>query len=106
MTKLGVQDTGLQLERTSLSFVRTCLSMFGVTILCLRFFPTHDAIALVGPVVAGILVAAAATCEYRSRSVRAARFAEEHAHPALVVGALLAAGVLLLGASCAWLLLG
>ncbi|MGW4774430.1 DUF202 domain-containing protein [Nocardia sp. NPDC004278] len=97
-------DTGLQPERTSLSFVRTDLSILGVAIACLRWLPPADSAALVGPALAGMLVAGVAVHECRSRPLRMARFAAGWATPAIVAGAFLASSVVLLSLSGLWVL--
>lgn len=98
-------DAGLQPERTSLSFVRTSLSIFGLGAACLRWFPLHSSIALIGLAVAGVLVASAAVCERRSRRRRMKRFAAESATPAIVTGAMLGTSVVLLSCIGLWILL-
>ncbi|MDH6287745.1 DUF202 domain-containing protein [Rhodococcus opacus] len=97
-------DAGLQPERTSLSFVRTCLSILGLVVACLRWLPPSHPMALVGPAIAGTLVAGAAVHEHRSRPLRRARFAAESATPTIGTGSLLAVSVALLSLSGLWVL--
>ena len=98
-------DAGLQPERTSLSFVRTSLSILGLVAACLRWLPPHSSIALIGLAVAGVLAASAAVCERRSRRRRMKRLAAESATPAIVTGALLGMSVVLLSVIGLWILL-
>ncbi|WP_370185416.1 DUF202 domain-containing protein [Rhodococcus wratislaviensis] len=97
-------DAGLQPERTSLSFVRTCLSILGLVVACLRWLPPSNPTALVGPAIAGTLVAGAAVNEHRSRPRRMTRFAAESATPAIVTGGFLVVSVALLSLSGLWFL--
>ncbi|GAF45333.1 uncharacterized protein DUF202 [Rhodococcus wratislaviensis] len=97
-------DTGLQPERTSLSFVRTSVSILGLVVACLRWLPPGNATALVGPAIVGTLVAGVTVHEHRSRTLRMTRFAAESATPAIGAGALLAVSVVLLSLSGLWIL--
>jgi hypothetical protein len=97
-------DKGLQSERTSLSFVRTSLSILGVAVACLRWLPPFGSVALIGPAIAAVLIVAVTIYERRSRSARLELFAQEKATPALGMGAVLAVSLLLLAASGLWIL--
>ncbi|MBT1258321.1 DUF202 domain-containing protein [Rhodococcus erythropolis] len=96
---------GLQPERTSLSFVRTSLSILGLAAACLRWLPPSSSIALIGPAMAGALVVGATVHEHRSRTLRVARFAAEAATPAIVTGTLLVMSVVILGCTGLWIAL-
>ncbi|MDI9916243.1 DUF202 domain-containing protein [Rhodococcus sp. IEGM 1379] len=98
-------DKGLQSERTSLSFVRTSLSILGLAVACLRWLPPFGAVALIGPALAALLIVGVTVHERRSRPARLAQFATEKAAPALGMGAVLAVSLLLLSASGLWILL-
>ncbi|WP_370185432.1 DUF202 domain-containing protein [Rhodococcus wratislaviensis] len=104
MSAVQVTDRGLQPERTSLSFVRTSLSIFGLVVACLRWLPPSGSVALIGSATAGLLVAGGTIYERRSRSARMLRFGVEQASPATGVGALLAVSVVLLSFSGLWVL--
>ncbi|MGY0498353.1 DUF202 domain-containing protein [Nocardia sp. FBN12] len=99
-------DPGLQPERTSLSFVRTELSILAVVAASLRWLPSADPAALLGPAVAGTLVAGVALHECRSRPLRMTRFADGSVSPSTGCGALLAVSVVLLSLSGLWILRG
>ncbi|MEU0503147.1 DUF202 domain-containing protein [Nocardia sp. NPDC005998] len=105
MPAVQVTDSGLQPERTSLSFVRTSLSILGLVAACLRWLPSSGFVALVGPAIAGTLVAGVGLYEHRTRSVRMTRFADEYAAPAVGAGAGLAVSVVLLSLSGLWVLM-
>lgn len=98
-------DSGLQSERTSLSFARTALSILGLAVACLRWLPPFGSVALVGPAVAAVLMVAVTIHERRSRPARAEQFAMEKVTPALGVAAVLVLSLLLLAASGLWILL-
>lgn len=98
-------DKGLQAERTSLSFVRTSLSIFGLSAACLRWLPQFGAIVLVGPAASATVIVAAVLCERRSRAARLTQFRAEKATPALGLGAALALSLLVLSATGFWILL-
>ncbi|MET8878195.1 DUF202 domain-containing protein [Nocardia sp. NPDC004604] len=104
MGAVQVTDSGLQPERTSLSFVRTSLSILGLAAACLRWLPSSGFVALVGPAIAGSLVVVG-LYEQRTRSVRMTRFADEYAAPAVGAGAGLAVSVVLLSLSGLWVLM-
>ncbi|MDV8065832.1 DUF202 domain-containing protein [Rhodococcus sp. IEGM 1366] len=97
-------DKGLQSERTSLSFVRTSLSILGLAVACLRWLPPFGSVAMIGPAIAAVLIVAVTIYERRSRSARLELFAREKATPALGMGAVLAVSLLVLAASGLWIL--
>ncbi|MDJ0359947.1 DUF202 domain-containing protein [Rhodococcus sp. H29-C3] len=98
-------DGGLQSERTSLSFVRTSLSILGLSAACLRWLPPFGAASLIGPLIAALLIIAVTIFERRSRPARLALFTTEKATPALAMGGVLAMSLIVLSASGLWILL-
>ncbi|MFC0454443.1 DUF202 domain-containing protein [Rhodococcus jostii] len=96
MSDLPSPDKGLQVERTSLAFTRTALSILGVVAASLRWLPPIGSATVVGPVIAGLLVVGVTTVEWRHRPARLSLFATERARPMTGTGALLGLSVVVL----------